>query len=94
MKTSASAGGINRLSFHAFVSWSPVIAQYGHSVYGLLGTNVSRQQVDALLAQRRSNRLNRRVLDNHGWTEDGKIWLVYKLSKAAGTYAVNTVPAA
>ena len=88
------AGGMNRFSFHAFVSWSPVIAQYGHSVYGLLGTKVSPQQVEALLGPRRANRLNHRVLDNHGWTEDGKVWLGYRLSKAASTYAVITVPAA
>ena len=36
----------------------------------------------------------RRVLDSHGWTEDGKVWLSYRLSKAASTYAVITVPAA
>ena len=34
--------GMNRFSFHAFVSWSPVIAQFGHSVYGLLGSEVGR----------------------------------------------------
>ncbi len=33
--------GMNRFSFHAFVSWSPVIVQLGHSVYGLLGAEVS-----------------------------------------------------
>ncbi len=88
------SGGMNRFSFHAFVSWSPVIAQYGHSVYGLLGTEVVPQQVEALLAQRRTSRLHHRVLDNHGWTEDGKVWLGYRLSKAASTYAVITVPAA
>lgn len=88
------AGGMNRFSFHAFVSWSPVIAQYGHSVYGLLGAEVSRQQVDALIAERREKRLAHRVLDDHGTTGDGRIWLSYRLSKAASTYAVITVPAA
>jgi hypothetical protein len=88
------ADGMNRFSFHAFVSWSPVIAQYGHSVYGLLGAKVPSKQVDALLAKRRENRANRRVLDCHGMTEDGKVWLRYRLSKAASTYAVITVPAA
>jgi hypothetical protein len=88
------AGGMNRFSFHAFVSWSPVITQFGHSVYGLLGTEVSPQRVDELLVQRRTNRLNHRVLENHGWTDDGKVWLGYRLSKAASTYAVITVPAA
>jgi hypothetical protein len=86
--------GMNRFSFHAFVSWSPVIAQYGHSVYGLLGTEVQPQQVEDLLVKRRTSRLNHRVLDDHGWTDDGKVWLGYRLSKAASTYAVITVPAA
>ena len=37
--------GMNRFSFHAFVSWSPVIVQLGHSVYGLLGTRGSAAAV-------------------------------------------------
>ena len=88
------ADGMNRFSFHAFVSWSPVIAQYGHSVYGLLGTEVSPGQVEELLVRRREAHANRRVLDNHGWTDDGRVWLRYRLSKAASTYAVITIPAA
>ncbi len=88
------AGGMNRFSFHAFISWSPVIAQYGHSLYGLLGADVSPQQLEELRAERRAQRLNRRVLDRHGWTDEGQVWLSYRLSKAASTYAVITVPAA
>jgi hypothetical protein len=88
------ADGMNRFSFHAFVSWSPVIAQYGHSVYGLLGTKVAPRQVEDLLVRRRASRLNHRVLDDHGLTDDGRVWLSYRLSKAASTYAVITVPAA
>lgn len=87
-------GGMNRFSFHAFVSWSPVIAQFGHSVYGLLGTEVSPDQVEEVFARRRAARADRRVLDGHGRTADGKIWLLYRLSKAASTYAVITIPAA
>jgi hypothetical protein len=86
--------GMNRFSFHAFVSWSPVIVQLGHSVYGLLGAGVSQREVDELIAARRAKRLAHRVLDSHGRTEDGKVWLSYRLSKAASTYAVITVPAA
>jgi hypothetical protein len=33
-------------------------------------------------------------LDRHGWTDDGRVWLSYRLSKAASTYAVITIPAA
>ena len=38
--------------------------------------------------------MSQRVLDDHGVTEDGKVWLKYRLSKAASTYAVITIPAA
>jgi len=86
--------GMNRFSFHAFVSWSPVIAQFGHSVYGLLGATVSKKRLHDLIKKRRSGQTARRVLDSHGRTEDGKVWLSYRLSKAASTYAVITVPAA
>ena len=88
------AAGMNRFSFHAFLSWSPVITQFGHSVYGLSGSRVSRRKVDKLLVSRRAKRSPRRVLDGHGHTKDGKIWLSYRLSKAASAYAVITIPAA
>jgi len=88
------AAGMNRFSFHAFVSWSPVIIQLGHSVYGLLGTRIPRRKLETLANARRAGRTTRRVLAGHGWTDDGKVWLSYRLSKAASTYAVITVPAA
>jgi hypothetical protein len=87
------SGGMNRFSFHAFVASSPVIVQCGHSVYGLLGTKVSPEAVRALVARRRAERAPARVLDGFGRTDDGKVWLSYRFSKAASTYAVITVPA-
>lgn len=87
-------GGMNRFSFHAFISWSPVITQLGHSVYALLGAEAPPRTLDALVASRRQKRAAHRVLDSHGVTRDGKVWLRYRLSKAASTYAVITVPAA
>jgi len=89
-----AAVGINRFSFHAFIASSPVIAQYGHSVYGLLGADVSDDTVRSLVDRRRAQRAPTRVLQGHGRTADGRIWLSYRLSKAASTYAVVTVPAA
>jgi len=55
---------------------------------------VTGLEIRALMAQRRAKRLTHRVLDDHGWTDDGKVWLAYRLSKAASTYAVVTIPAA
>jgi len=88
------ADGMNRFSFHAFLASSPVIAQYGHSVYGLLGAVTTPESVRSLVAKHRAERTAARVLDKHGRTADGRIWLSYRLSKAASTYAVITVPAA
>ena len=84
--------GMNRFSFHAFIASSGVIAQYGHSVYGLLGADVSAKTVQSSSRRGRANRMPARVLDSHGTTEDGRLWLSYRLSKAASTYAVITVP--
>ncbi|MGA2796688.1 MAG: sigma factor-like helix-turn-helix DNA-binding protein [Thermoguttaceae bacterium] len=87
------AAGMNRFSFHAFVSWSPVIQQFGHSLYGPIGAQIPQEQVDNMLARRRANRGSQRVLHDHGVAENGNVWLKYRLSKAASTYAVITIPA-
>jgi len=87
-------GGMNRFSFHAFLAWSPVVAQYGHSIYGLLGSRVSEETLRQLGEKRRAERINSRVLEDHGVNRDGTVWLKYRLSKAASTYAVITIPAA
>ena len=88
------ADGMNRFSFHAFVSWSPVIAQFGHSVYGLLGTEVSPGQVEEPWSPSAApTGRTAACWTATAVTEDGKVWLRYRLSKAASTYAVITVPA-
>jgi hypothetical protein len=86
------AAGINRFSFHAFIACSPVIAQYGHSIYGLIGAEVLPEAVETALARRRAARSPSKVLQDHGQTQDGRVWLGYRLSRAASTYAVVTVP--
>ncbi|MFW6124756.1 MAG: hypothetical protein ACOC46_01300, partial [Pirellulales bacterium] len=87
------AGGMNRFSFHAFLAWSPVVTQFGHSIYGLLGVRAGTEQLERLDAKRRAKRANNRVLADHGRRRDGTVWLRYRLSKAASTYAVITIPA-
>jgi hypothetical protein len=62
------AAGMNRFSFHAFISWSPVIEQFGPSLYGLLGAHVNQAKVDAMQAQRRAGRAPQRVLANRSAT--------------------------
>jgi len=85
--------GMNRFSFNAIVMCSPVVAQYGRSVYGLLGAKVERKTIEALLA-RKPGALPARVLKGFGQTKEGATWLAYRLSKAAISGGVVTVPAA
>jgi hypothetical protein len=87
------AGGMNRFSFNAIIMCSPVITQYGRSVYGLLGAKVDRRTVRAL-ARRRHSGSSVRVLRDYGTTGDGHVYLAYRLSKAAISGGVITVPAA
>ena len=87
------AGGMNRFSFHAFLACSPVISQYGHSVYGIVGVEAAPGLLKSFVDKHRAERGMSRVFDRHGRTDDGRIWLGYRLSKAASTYAVITVPA-
>ena len=87
------AGGMNRFSFNAIVMCSPVIQQYGRSVYGLLGTKVDHRTV-AALAARKTAATPAKVLRQFGQTAGGEVFLAYRLSKAAISGGVITVPAA
>ena len=86
-------GGMNRFSFNAIVMCSPVIVQYGRSVYGLLGSKPSPKTVRALGARKPASAANR-VLRDYGRTADGTIYLAYRLSKASISGGVITVPPA
>jgi len=86
-------GGMNRFSFNAIVMSSPVIAQYGRSVYGLPGLKIERKLIEDLVA-RKPGAAPKRVLRAFGETEDGKVFLAYRLSKAAISGGVITIPAA
>lgn len=87
-----SEAGINRFSFNAIIMSSPVIAQFGRSVYGLVGAKVDRRTLESLSARRSGT--PSRVLSRFEQSEDGKVVLTYKLSKAAISGGVITVPAA
>lgn len=85
--------GMNRFSFNAIIMCSPVITQYGRSVYGLLGQKVDRKTIEALAA-RKPGTAPTKVLKSYGATDDGRVYLAYRLSKAAISGGVITVPAA
>lgn len=85
--------GMNRFSFNAIIMCSPVITQYGRSVYGLLGAKVDRRMIQSL-SSRKTGTAPTKVLRSYGQIHDGRIYLAYQLSKAAISGGVITVPAA
>jgi hypothetical protein len=82
--------GINRSSFYVYLGYSPIIARYAPGVYGLRGARVTAGEVNALIPPRARTQ---RLVD-HGWSCDGRVWLAYKMSAAALTAGVLSVPAA
>lgn len=82
--------GLNRSSFYVYLGYSPIIARYAPGVYGLRGAQVTAAEVNALIPPRTRTQ---RLVD-HGWTTDGRVWLGYKMSAAAVTAGVLSVPTA
>ena len=85
--------GMNRFSFNAIVTSSTAVAQYGRGVYGLPGLKVSRKTLRELLS-RRPSPPPKHVLQAFGRAADGSLYLAYRLSQAAISGGVVTVPAA
>jgi len=81
--------GVGDAAFKQRMSYSPVVRKYAPCVYGLSGVDVSANAVDALTVPAQRNR----VLQDCGWTDDGKLWVAYQLSANTVEAAVLAVPA-
>jgi hypothetical protein len=82
--------GLNRSSFYVYLGYSPVIERYAPGVYGLRGARVTAAQVDALIPPRARTQ----VLQDHGWTSEGRLWIAYRVSAAGERSGVLGVPGA
>lgn len=83
-------GQLNRSSFYVYLGYSPILERYAPSVYGLRGAQVSAAQVDSLIPPRARTQ----VLQDHGWTDNGDIWIAYRVSAAGERSGVVTTPGA
>ena len=86
----AAESGMSGPVFWRTLTYSPVLSRYGRGVYGLPGAIVPPGLVESLVRPRRTGD----VLQDHGWTPDGRIWLCYKLSRSSLHSGVLSVPAA
>ena len=83
--------GRSQSSLHMNLFNSSVIRRFATSVYGIVGSQLSPGQVEALVPKR-----TRRggVLHDHGWTDGGKLWVEYRLSSGAIRSGVLSIPSA
>jgi hypothetical protein len=82
--------GMSRPSFWRCLQFCPTIARYGPCVYGLTGARVQPGEIEAIAGVRRPTR----VIQDHGWTTEGEIWVGYRVSQGAIETGVIGVPAA
>lgn len=82
--------GLNRSSFYVYLNYSPIIERYAPGVFGLRGAPVSPAEVEAMIPER----IRHQVLQDHGWTEDGAIWMAFRVSPAGESTGILGTPAA
>jgi hypothetical protein len=90
LQTLALESGMSRPSFWRCLQFCPTVSRYGPCVYGLTGARVQPGEVEAMVGVRRPTK----VLQDHGWTADGDIWIGYRISQGAIESGVIGVPAA
>lgn len=71
--------GIARNSFNVYLTYSPILRRFAPGVFGLRGAPVTAAQVQATIPPR----VRTQVLKDHGWTSEGKLWAVYRVSQSA-----------
>jgi hypothetical protein len=84
-----SAAGMKRATFYAYLDYSPIIERYASGVYGLRGASVPPGLAESLIPHYERSPSVR--LD-HGWTNDRKIWIGYRLSEGMVRNGVFSVP--
>lgn len=82
--------GLNRSSFYVYLTYSPILERFAPGVYGLRGASVTAAQVDALIPRR----VRHQVLQDHGWTSDGRVWAAFRISPASESTGILGTPAA
>jgi len=82
-----------------YLGYSPLIQRYSRGIYGLRGANVSTAEIEELRKRVEKETQTRirafaqnRVLLDFGRTNEGHIWIGYKLSASTVSSGVVTTP--
>lgn len=84
--------GMNPNTFSQYLSSSPVIAHIGTDMWSLRGTRVDPAAVEALRNANAASPSEKRIID-HGWTENGDLWLAVRLPELPSSFTVG-IPSA
>ncbi len=82
---------LGRPSLQSALTYSPIVIRYAPQVYGLRGLAIPLGTVDSIQPLRW--RRNGRLLVDSGWVGDGRVRLVYRLSKGCVSNGIVTIPA-
>jgi hypothetical protein len=82
--------GMNAHSFYQYITYSPIICRLVREVYTLVGADVPPGIVEHI--SERSVRVP--VVIGHGWTDDGRIWVSYRLNASNVRSGVFSLPSA
>ena len=83
---------MNEHTFNAYSTYSAVVQHVGVDIWSVRGIDLNPTAVEAV---RKANALGvreKRVLD-HGWTEDGSLWIAVRLPEHVGSFVFG-IPAA
>jgi hypothetical protein len=80
--------GMTRSNFYRHLGYSPIITRYSPSVYGLRGAEIGPGLAEDVAKHLRRTKL----IQDHGWTDLGEVWVLYKLSDSAIHNGVVTIP--
>lgn len=84
----AQEKGVSTPSFWQCVNYRPTITRFATGVYGLTGATAPPDLIESM----RPVGPRRRVLLDHGWSDDGKIWIAYEASQALIETGIINIP--
>jgi hypothetical protein len=82
--------GMNANSFYRYIAYSPIICRLVREVYALVGADVPPGTVEEIP----QSFAKAPVLIGHGWTDDGRIWISYRLNASNVRNGMFTLPSA
>jgi hypothetical protein len=82
--------GMNKNTFYQYLTFSPIITKYSIGVYGLRGAVINPGIIESIKPKRKP----KKVLNDYGWTSDGKIWLGLQISTGTIQTGVCSIPSA